>query len=151
MTDAPAPHIQLRARPRHSLVTALLAACCLSTAVAPAEGQETKQAASEAPEASSEAPKKAPSPWLLLPTFSNNPKLGTSLGALVGYVRKFDPQSEVSIFGVSAQYTSTDSATAVVFGRTSFDGDQHRLNVIAIGGRIRNDYDDFIGTGLPLK
>jgi hypothetical protein len=54
-------------------------------------------------------PKKAPSPWLLLPTFSNNPKLGTSVGALAGYVRKFDAQSQVSIFGVSAQYTSTDS------------------------------------------
>jgi hypothetical protein len=26
-------------------------------------------------QAQSEAPKKAPSPWLLLPTFSNNPKL----------------------------------------------------------------------------
>jgi len=93
----------------------------------------------------------APSPWLLLPTFSNNPKLGTSLGALAGYVRKFDPESQVSIFGVSAQYTSTDSATAVVFGRTSFDADRHRLIAIAIGGRIRNDYDDFIGTGVPLK
>jgi hypothetical protein len=85
----------------------------------------------------------------LLPTFANNPKLGTSVGALAGYVRKFDAQSQVSIFGVSAQYTSTDSATAVLFGRTSFDGDQHRLNVIAIGGLIRNDYDDFIGTGVP--
>ena len=39
----------------------------------------------------------------------------------------------------------------MVFGRTSFDADQHRLNVIAIGGRIRNDYDDFLGTGVPLK
>src|SRR5207253_3608654 len=68
-----------------------------------------------------------------------------------GYVRKFDPQSQVSIFGVSAQYTSTDSATAVLFGRTSFDADRHRVNVIAIGGRIKNDYDDFIGTGVPLK
>jgi len=96
-------------------------------------------------------PKEAPSPWLLLPTFSNNPKLGTSLGALAGYVRKFDAQSQVSIFGVNAQYTSTDSTTAVAFARTSFDADQHRLNVIVVGGRIRNDYDDFLGTGTPLK
>jgi hypothetical protein len=88
---------------------------------------------------------------LLLPSFANNPKLGTSVGALVGYVRKFDAQSQVSIFGISAQYTSTDSATAVMFGRTSFDADQHRLIGIAIGGLIRNDYDDFIGTGVPLK
>ena len=118
---------------------------------APKAASEEPRAASEAAKAPSEEPKKAPSPWLLLPTFSNNPKLGTSVGALAGYVRKFDPQSQVSIFGVSAQYTSTDSATAVVFGRTSFDADRHRLNAIAIGGLIRNDYDDFLGTGVPLK
>jgi hypothetical protein len=98
-----------------------------------------------------EEPKKAPSPWLLLPTFSNSPKLGTSVGALAGYLRKFDAESQVSIFGASAQYTSTDSATAVLFGRTSFAADQHRLNVFVIGGRIKNDYDDFLGTGMPLK
>jgi hypothetical protein len=126
----------MRRKPRRSAAIALLGLGCLFAH--PVHAQE-------------EEPKKAPSPWLLLPTFSNNPKLGTSLGALAGYVRKFDAQSQVSIFGVSAQYTSTDSATAVVFGRTSFDADQHRLNVIAIGGRIRNDYDDFIGTGVPLK
>jgi len=131
-------------------VLALLATGCLITSAVCAQ-DETPKALSEEPKAAPEEPKKAPSPWLLLPTFSNNPKLGTSVGALAGYVRKFDPQSQVSIFGVSAQYTSTDSATAVVFGRTSFDGDQHRLNVIAIGGLIRNDYDDFIGTGVPLK
>jgi hypothetical protein len=88
---------------------------------------------------------------LLLPTFSNSPKLGTSVGALAGYLRKFDSESQVSIFGASAQYTSTDSATAVLFARTSFGADQHRLNVIAVGGRIKNDYDDFLGTGVPLK
>ena len=136
---------------RRGVTMALLAACCLSAPMARAQGQETTPAATEASEAPPEEPKKAPSPWMLLPTFSNNPKLGTSVGALASYLHKFDPQSQVSIFGVHAQYTSTDSATAVVFGRTSFDGDQHRLNVIAIGGRIRNDYDDFLGTGMPLK
>jgi hypothetical protein len=137
---------------RRGLTSALLAAGYLVAPGVRAQVQAPEPAASEAAkDAPSEEPKKPPSPWLLLPTFSNNPKLGTSLGALAGYVRKFDPQSQVSIFGVSAQYTSTDSATAVVFGRTSFDSDQHRLNVIAIGGRIKNDYDDFIGTGVPLK
>jgi hypothetical protein len=137
---------------RRRLTLALLAAGFFSVQGARAQGQETPQSAAEpSTNAPSDEPKKAPSPWLLLPTFSNNPKLGTSVGGLVGYVRKFDPQSQVSIFGVSAQYTSTDSATAVLFGRTSFDADQHRLNVIAIGGLIRNDYDDFLGTGVPLK
>ena len=129
-------HTATRCALGRGLTTTFLAACCLC-------GQSVR--------AQEEEPKKAPSPWLLLPTFSNNPKLGTSVGALAGYLRKFDAQSQVSIFGVSAQYTSTDSATAVVFGRTSFDADQHRIIGIAIGGLIRNDYDDFVGTGVPLK
>jgi hypothetical protein len=120
---------------RRSLTVAVLTTGCLSAHVARAQ----------------EEPKPAPSPWVLLPTFSNNPKLGTAVGGLVGYLRKFDAESKLSVFGVSAQYTSTDSATAVMFARTSFDADQHRLNAFAVGGRIRNDYDDFLGTGTPLK
>jgi hypothetical protein len=131
---------------------ALLAACCLGAPAVRAQGEAPKPVAEQAPpEAPSEEPKKPSSPWLLLPTFSNSPKLGTSVGALAGYVRKFDAESQVSIFGISGQYTSTDSATAVMFARTSFDADQHRLIAIAIGGVIKNDYDDFIGTGVPLK
>jgi hypothetical protein len=131
---------------------ALIAAGCLFAHGVGAQGEEPNTAPPQGEETSqAETPKGAPSPWLLLPTFSNNPKLGTAAGALVGYVRKFDPESQVSIFGASAQYTSTDSATAVLFGRTSFLADQHRVNVIVIGGLIKNDYDDFLGTGMPLK
>ena len=138
---------------------AVLAVSC-TCAFAQAEAIETPAPVSEAAQKPEQAPpmpsqdqeqKKAPSPWLLLPTFSNNPKLGTSVGALAGYVRQFDAQSQVSIFGVSAQYTSTESATAVLFARTSFDADQHRINVITVGGRIKNNYDDLLGTGVPLK
>jgi hypothetical protein len=114
----------------------LLAACCLC-------GQQAR--------AQEEEPKKAPSPWLLLPTFSNNPKLGASFGALGAYLRKFDAQSQLSMFGVGAQYTSTDSTIGSVFVRTSFAGDQHRVTAIAISGVIKNDYDDFLGSGVPLK
>ena len=49
------------------------------------------------------------SPWLLVPTLSANPKLGTSVGGMAGYMYYFDPQSKVSLFGTSAQYTSTGS------------------------------------------
>jgi hypothetical protein len=128
--------MEVRRELRRSARMALLAAGCLFAHMVHAQEEE---------------PKTAPSPWLLLPTFSNSPKLGTSVGALAGYLRKFDSGSQVSIFGASAQYTSTDSATAVLFARTSFGADQHRLNVIAVGGRIKNDYDDFLGTGVPLK
>ncbi|WP_143749412.1 hypothetical protein [Caballeronia arvi] len=94
---------------------------------------------------------KAPSPWVLLPTFSNNPKLGTAFGGLGAYVRKFDDQSQVSMFGVTAQYTSANSAVAAIFARTSFAGDQHRISVLAAGGIVKNDYDNFLGTGTPVK
>jgi hypothetical protein len=121
----------------------VLAACCLL-------GRSASAQEAPAPEPSG-APAKAPSPWMLLPTFSSNPKLGVAAGALVGYLKKFDPQSQVSIFGVSAQYTSTDSATVGLFARTSFAADHHRISVVAVGGVVKNDYDDYLGTGQPLK
>ncbi|MBL0393035.1 hypothetical protein JJ685_17990 [Ramlibacter monticola] len=97
------------------------------------------------------APATTPSPWLALPTVQSNPKLGTSVGALGAYLKKFDAQSQLSMFGIAAQYTSTNSMVGTVFARTSFGADHHRISVIAIGGTIKNDYDDFLGTGQPLK
>jgi hypothetical protein len=93
----------------------------------------------------------ARSPWLFIPTFSSNPKLGTSLGGMGAYVTKFDPESQVSILGLSAQYTNTDSATVAAIARTSFRADHHRISMVAIGGTVKNDYDDYLGTGMPLK
>ena len=78
----------------------LVSGGCLFANVVRAQ-DETPKAPAQEPKAASEESEKAPSPWLLLPSFSNNPKLGTSLGALAGYVRKFDPQSQVSIFGIA--------------------------------------------------
>jgi len=91
------------------------------------------------------------SPWLALPTFSVNPKLGTSLGALVGYMHTFDEKSRPSMFGVGAQYTSTDSAIATAFAKASCDEDRQRVVAMLAGGRVTNDYDDYLGTGKPLK
>jgi hypothetical protein len=129
-----------RRRRAFGLRSGLLAsACCL---LAGATG---------AVQAEDEVPPKAPSPWILLPTFSNSPKLGTSAGALGAYMKKFDAQSQVSMFGTNAQYTSTDSATVGAFVRASFGADHHRILLIGAGGVIKNDYDDFLGTGVPLK
>ena len=97
------------------------------------------------------APPAKRSPWLFLPTFSSNPKLGNALGGMAAYVTKFDPKSQVSIFGLSAQYTDTDSATAAMIARSSFREDHHRISMVLVGGKIKNDYDDFLGTGVPLK
>ena len=85
--------MEIRREVARSVTIALLAAGCLSAPLVRAQEEE---------------PMKAPSPWVLLPTFTNNPKLGTSVGALAGYLRKFDAESKLSIFGASAQYTSSD-------------------------------------------
>ena len=95
--------------------------------------------------------KDSESPWLLVPTVSASPKLGTSLGGMGAYMHYFDPESQPSLFGASAQYTSTESVVASVFAKTSFDADHHRLAALVAAGVIKNNYDDFLGTGMPLK
>ncbi|MGH8642863.1 MAG: BamA/TamA family outer membrane protein [Burkholderiales bacterium] len=91
------------------------------------------------------------SPWLLAPVFSSNPKLGTSLGALAGYLHYFDQKSRPSIFAATGQYTSTESIVAGAFAKTSFDEDHQRLIAALVYGNIKNDYDDYLGTGVPLR
>ena len=97
------------------------------------------------------AEKETRSPWLLVPVVSSNPKLGTAFGAMGAYLHKFDPDSQVSLFGVTYQYTSTHSTIAGAFTRTSFREDHHRIVGIAAFGYIKNDYEDYLGTGEPLK
>jgi len=110
--------------------------------------QETP-AAGKLPEASG-APR-PPSPWLLVPVFNSSPKLGTTLGATAGYLHLFDPKSRPSIFAVTGQYSSTDSIVGGAFARASFDADHQRLNAGVTYGNIKNDYDDYLGTGVPLR
>jgi len=114
---------------------------------ASAYAQEPSPAAS-APPAAAEEPR---SGWLLVPVFSSSPKLGTAGGGLVAYMHTFDPESRVSLFGATYQYSSTHSQIAVGFARTSFGADHHRIVAIAAFGHIENDYDDYLGTGQPLK
>jgi hypothetical protein len=97
------------------------------------------------------APLEERSPWLLAPVFNVNPKLGTSLGALGGYLHYYDEKSRPSIFAVTGQYTSTDSIVAGGFAKTSFDEDRQRLIAGLMYGYIKNDYSDYLGTGVPLK
>ena len=96
-------------------------------------------------------PRKKPSPWLFAPVFTSNPKLGTTLGATAGYLHFFDPKSRPSMFAATGQYSNTGSMVAGVFARTSFDADHQRLNVATTFGNIKNDYDDYLGTGVPLR
>jgi hypothetical protein len=91
------------------------------------------------------------SPWLLAPVFSSNPKLGISVGALGGYLHYFDEKSRPSIFAVTGQYSDTGSIVAGAFARTSFDEDRQRLIAGLLYGNVKNDYSDYLGTGVPLQ
>lgn len=91
------------------------------------------------------------SPWMLIPVLQSNPKLGTSAGAMAGYLHYFDEKSRPSIFAVTGQYTSTNSVIAGGFARTSFDEDQQRLLAGLMYGNIKNDYSDYLGSGVPLQ
>src|SRR3954454_12101206 len=97
------------------------------------------------------AEKEARSPWLLIPMFSSSPKLGTAVGGLGAYMHVFDPASRVSLFGATYRYTSTHSQIFSAFARTSSGADHHRIVLIAAFGLIKNDYEDYLGTGQPLK
>ena len=108
-------------------------------------------AAADGTEARDPANEHGESPWLLVPTFSSDPKVGTSVGGMGGYLFKLDPGSTSSMAGAMATYSNTDSSIAGVFLRSYWDADGQRLNAAIAGGQIRNDYDDFLGSGLPLS
>jgi outer membrane protein assembly factor BamA len=91
------------------------------------------------------------SPWLVAPVFQSNPKLGTSVGAMGGYIHYFDEKSRPSIFAVMAQHSNTDSTIAGAFGKASFDEDRQRLLAGLMYGYVKNDYSDYLGTGVPLQ
>jgi len=101
-------------------------------------------------EASNEKESKS-SPWLISPLFSSDPKLSTSLGALAGYVKQFDENSPPSLIGVAGAYTTTDSWYLSAFAKTHFGEDRHRLLMALATGEVRNDYEDFLGSGYNVK
>ena len=94
---------------------------------------------------------KKPSPWLLLPLVSSGPKMGTSFGFLGSYLHYFDPKSQVSMFGLMYQYSTTKSQVAAVFARTSFDEDRQRLEGIIGYAYVRNEYKDYMGSGRTFR
>lgn len=48
-------------------------------------------------------------PWLLTPTINSDPKLGSAVGFMGAYLKKFDDDSPSSMFGVMGSYSDTDS------------------------------------------
>lgn len=90
---------------------------------------------------------KQQSPWLFTPLISANPKFGTSIGALGAYLKKFDDQSPVSMFGINGTYSDTASWFVGFFAQTFFAEDRQRLTLFLGRGKIENDFEDFLGTG----
>jgi len=124
----------------------------VAAAFAFASGLHVAAAAEQEPPPPPASPAAASSsPWLLVPLVSSSPKLGTSFGAMGAYLHTFDPSSRVSVFGVTYQYTSTDSNIAAAFARMSMGADHHRIVALAAFGYIKNDYQDYLGSGQPLK
>jgi hypothetical protein len=128
--------------------------CAQPAVAAPQQSEPTEaaqaQAADQSKAGEAKAAKRA-SPWLLVPVVSSNPKLGTVFGGFGAYLRTFDAGSRVSLFGVTYQYTTTHSTVAGAFARTSFGADHHRIVGLAVFGYIKNDYEDYLGSGQPLK
>ena len=134
----------------------LVFAARVSAQTAPGPG-DLPAAAAPAPALSVETQDKAgqppnkPSPWLLLPLVSSGPKMGTSFGGLGAYLHYFDPKSQVSMFGVMYQYSTTKSQLGALFARTSFAEDSQRLEGILGYGYIRNEYKDYMGSGKTFR
>lgn len=91
------------------------------------------------------------SPWLFAPILSSAPKLGTSAGAMAGYIYKFDKASPASIFMLRGTYSTTDSFFTALGGKMYFDEDNQRLIVAGVYGEVNNEYNDFLGTGQKFK
>ncbi len=95
--------------------------------------------------------KEISSPWIVTPTISSDPKLGTTAGIMAAYLYSFDDESPVSMFGTAGNYSSTDSVTGGVFARAYFDKGTQRLIAFFGGGNIKNEYSDYLGSGLPVS
>ncbi|MCJ7540448.1 MAG: BamA/TamA family outer membrane protein [Desulfobacterales bacterium] len=106
--------------------------------------------ADEKPEAPPEKDSKS-SPWFVTPLVSSDPKISTAGGALAGYVHQFDEESPPSLFGVTGTYSTTDSWYLGAFAKSHFGKDKHRITAAVVTGEIRNDYSDFLGSGLDVQ
>lgn len=91
------------------------------------------------------------SPWLLAPTVSSDPKLGTTVGGVAGYLFRIDPDSDQSLVTTFATYSNTDSFVGGVFGELYWAGNEHQIKAGAVAGEIHNEYDDFLGTGVSFE
>jgi len=141
-------------RPPRALALVLLALLPSTASASPqdpsAPGSDgaLEDAAAKVAADTSESPE---SPWLVTPTFSVDPKLGSTLGGVAGYIRKFDPDSNPSLLTFFGGYSNTDSSYFGFAADTYFHANRHKLIFGAVSGKVRNEYDDFLGSGLPAE
>lgn len=137
---------------QHKIANPLRVLATLLIIAASSTGQAQSSAAVEQADADDSTEQASTrSPWLATPLLSSNPKFGTSIGGLVGYLHKYDRESPISMFGLSGSYSDTDSWKLVFFANTFFDEDRQRVTAAAIYGNIENDYEDFLGSGQPAQ
>lgn len=134
--------------PALSLVIGLLS---MSTMVAAQTTGSNVLAADTKPENQQGGQQEKHSPWLLVPLVSNSPKLGTSLGLMGGYIHRFDEVSEPSLVGVQVKHSNTSSSVLSVGGKLFFNENRDRLALGLVGGKVTNDYLDFLGTGVEVR
>ena len=140
-------------------ITALSALCLLLGNAFPVAVQAQEVSDRDSPpeqyEAQVEVEEVAPAvelkPWLITPTLSADPKLGTNVGGLIAYLKKLDAESTPSMTGLSVSYSDTDSMTGALFSQLYWKADSRRLSLLAAGAEVNNEYDDFLGTGQTVK
>lgn len=142
-----------KARESFGVVGAILLAlgwfAPLSMAAAPQgsveEGVQSKNTDSATPATTDQSDKKKP--WLITPTLSADPKMGTNAGGVIAYLKQLDAESTPSMMGLGVSYSNTDSVTGGVGAQLYWDADKRRLTMLLAGAEINNEYDDFLGTG----
>ncbi len=135
-----------------SLLPALAAAAgvfCLIAQTTRASGMDRSPDEQEQAAPAAQAPHR--SPWLFVPLVSSNPKLGTSLGAMVGYIHTFDAHSEPSLLAMQVQRSNTASRTLGLGGKAYWNENRDQLQVGLASGKVTNDYLDFLGTGQEVR
>ena len=145
--------LKLKILHRMSSVATTLLASVLSTSMAIAEAQKgSLDASSDLHEAKMAAGQSQPEadqtkPWLITPTLSADPKMGTNIGGVIAYLKRLDAESTPSMAGLSVSYSDTDSIAGGIGAQLYWGADTRRLLLMLGGAEINNSYDDFLGTG----
>lgn len=131
---------------QHSVAMLAFLLCASASAVAVVDANSDDVGTTQ-----SKSVKEKESPWLITPTVSADPKLGTTIGGVFGYIKALDPDSTPSLMTSFVTYSDTDSYVGGLFGDIYLNADKHRIKTGYINGKIRNEYDDFLGSGLSVK